>query len=173
MRGLPSILSSFLNEFNTFNNTGARMLHCINHMKLSIINRIFSVRTASFCHLLRNVIMDVITSRYEICKPLVIYRFYCMALYHSQTRRYWIKFEYYKCKTVAKYYLRLQNLWAMSNKKSSLHNLLLLRRILCAPCIHTLLLKMGASYVGHVSYLHNMLPSWSNLISKQSDDFLL
>ena len=32
MRGLPSILSLFRNEFNKFNNTGARMLHSIYHM---------------------------------------------------------------------------------------------------------------------------------------------
>ena len=29
MRGLPSILSLFRNEFNKFNNTGAQMLHDI------------------------------------------------------------------------------------------------------------------------------------------------
>ena len=32
MRGLPSILSLFRNEFNTFNNTRARMLDSIYHM---------------------------------------------------------------------------------------------------------------------------------------------
>ena len=32
MRGLPSILSLFRNDFNKFNNTRARMLHSINHM---------------------------------------------------------------------------------------------------------------------------------------------
>ena len=32
MRGLPSILSLFRNEFNKFNNTGARMLDFIFHM---------------------------------------------------------------------------------------------------------------------------------------------
>ena len=32
MRGLPSILSLFRNEFNKFNNTGARMLDSIYHM---------------------------------------------------------------------------------------------------------------------------------------------
>ena len=31
MGGLPSILSLFLHEFNTFNNTGARMLGSIYH----------------------------------------------------------------------------------------------------------------------------------------------
>ena len=42
MRGLPSILSLFRNEFNKFNNTRARMLDSIYHMiyferKLAII----------------------------------------------------------------------------------------------------------------------------------------
>ena len=32
MRGLPSILSLFRNEFNKFNNTRARMLYSIYHM---------------------------------------------------------------------------------------------------------------------------------------------
>ena len=58
MLGLPSILSLFRNKFNKFNNTGARMLDSIYHMTL------------------------------KICKPLVVYRFYCMALFHSQTRRH-------------------------------------------------------------------------------------
>ena len=34
MRGLPSILSLFRNKFNEFNNTGARMLDSIYHMRL-------------------------------------------------------------------------------------------------------------------------------------------
>ena len=33
MRGLPSISSLFRNEFDKFNNTRARMLDSINHMK--------------------------------------------------------------------------------------------------------------------------------------------
>ena len=37
MRGLPSILSLFRDEFNKFNNTGARMLDSIYHMALSIL----------------------------------------------------------------------------------------------------------------------------------------
>ena len=36
MRGLPSILSLFRNEFNKFNNTRARMLDSIYHMPLSV-----------------------------------------------------------------------------------------------------------------------------------------
>ena len=36
MRGLPSILS-FRNEFDKFNNTGARMLDSIYHMALRLL----------------------------------------------------------------------------------------------------------------------------------------
>ena len=37
------------------------MLDSIYHMTLKLIkNRIFGVKTSRFCHLLRNVIMDVI-----------------------------------------------------------------------------------------------------------------
>ena len=36
MRGLPSILSLFRNEFDKFNNTRARMLDSIYHMTLSV-----------------------------------------------------------------------------------------------------------------------------------------
>ena len=37
MRGLPSILSIFGNEFNKFNNTRARILDSIYHMALIIL----------------------------------------------------------------------------------------------------------------------------------------
>ena len=37
MRGLPSILSLFRNEFNKFNNTRARMLDSIYHMTLRLL----------------------------------------------------------------------------------------------------------------------------------------
>ena len=37
MRGLPSILFLFRNEFNKFNNTGARMLDSIYHMTLRLL----------------------------------------------------------------------------------------------------------------------------------------
>ena len=36
MRGLPSILSLFRNEFNEFNNTKARLLDYIYHMKITL-----------------------------------------------------------------------------------------------------------------------------------------
>ena len=37
MRGLRSILSLFCNEFNKFNNTGARMLDSIYHIILKLL----------------------------------------------------------------------------------------------------------------------------------------
>ena len=65
MRGLSSILALFRNEFSKFNNTGARMLDFIYHIKLKLKkNHIFGVKKSRFCHLLRNVIIDVITLRY-------------------------------------------------------------------------------------------------------------
>ena len=45
-RGLPSISSLFLNEFNKFNNTRARMLDSIYHMTLRLLlNLISAVKT--------------------------------------------------------------------------------------------------------------------------------
>ena len=37
MRGFPSILSLFGNEFNKFNNTGERMLDSIDHMTIKLL----------------------------------------------------------------------------------------------------------------------------------------
>ena len=42
MRGLPSILSLFRNEFNKFNNTGARMQDSIYHMTLRFFGNLIS-----------------------------------------------------------------------------------------------------------------------------------
>ena len=54
MRGLPSILSLVLYEFNKFNYAGARMLDSIDHMNLKILkNRIFGVKTPSLFLLLQ------------------------------------------------------------------------------------------------------------------------
>ena len=41
MRGLPSILSLFRNEFDKFNNTQAGMLDSIYHMSLKILKITF------------------------------------------------------------------------------------------------------------------------------------
>ena len=59
MRGLPSILSLFLNEFNKFNNTRARMLDSIYHMTNTLKSHFWRI-TLYFCHYERNVVMDVI-----------------------------------------------------------------------------------------------------------------
>ena len=50
IRGLPSILSLFRNEYNKFNNTGARMLDSIYHMTLKIHKKIafFRLKTSLF-----------------------------------------------------------------------------------------------------------------------------
>ena len=42
MRGLPSILSLFRNEFYKFNNTRARMLDSIYHMTLRLLRNLIS-----------------------------------------------------------------------------------------------------------------------------------
>ena len=60
MRGLPSILSLFRNEFNKFNNIGARMLDSIYHMRLKILKIAFWREKVKISPLLRNVIMAVI-----------------------------------------------------------------------------------------------------------------
>ena len=60
MRGLPSMLSLFRNEFNKFNNTRARMLDSIYHMTNTLKSH-FWLKTLSVCHYVRNVVMDVIT----------------------------------------------------------------------------------------------------------------
>ena len=60
MRGLLSILSLFRNEFNKFNNTRARMLDSIYHMTNTLKSN-FWHKTLSFCHYVRNVVMDAIT----------------------------------------------------------------------------------------------------------------
>ena len=60
MRGLPSILSLFRNEFNKFNNTRARMLDSIYHMT-NTLKSDFWRKTLQFCHYVRNLVMDVIT----------------------------------------------------------------------------------------------------------------
>ena len=89
MRGLPSILSLFRNEFNKFNNTRARMLDSIYHMTNTLKSHFWSKNIiilslcAQRCYGHHNV------SR-KFDKPLVVYRFYCMALFHSQTRRHMI-----------------------------------------------------------------------------------
>ena len=61
MRGLPSILSLFRNEFNKFNNTRARMLDSIYHMTNTLKSHFRRKNVILFCDYVRNVVMDVIT----------------------------------------------------------------------------------------------------------------
>ena len=49
MKGLPSILSLFRNEFIKFNKTGARMLDSNYFMTLKLLkNRIFRIKSQNF-----------------------------------------------------------------------------------------------------------------------------
>ena len=50
MSGLSNFSSLFRNEFNKFNNTGARILDSIYHMTSKYFNRFFGVKTSKFCH---------------------------------------------------------------------------------------------------------------------------
>ena len=46
------------------------------------------MKTANFCHRLCNVIKERQCVTLLICKPLFVYRLYCMAFYHFQRRRH-------------------------------------------------------------------------------------
>ena len=61
MRGLPSILSIFRNEFNKFNNTRVRMLDSIYHMTNTLKSHFRRKNVIILSLHVRNVIMDVIT----------------------------------------------------------------------------------------------------------------
>ena len=56
MRGLPSISSLFRNEFNKFNNIGARMLDSFFYHRTFKLLKIalFGVKTLIYCPILRN-----------------------------------------------------------------------------------------------------------------------
>ena len=58
MRGLPSILSLFRNEFNKSNKTRARILDSIYHMTNTFKSH-FWRKTLYLCYGVRNVVMDV------------------------------------------------------------------------------------------------------------------
>ena len=69
MRGLPSILSLFHNEFNKFNNTGARKLDSIYHMTSKLIKISF---------LCENLKKTFWVSLRKVTKS--VYRFYSIRL---------------------------------------------------------------------------------------------
>ena len=78
--GKPHILSLF----------STRLINSITqgilYMTLNLLKKAFFLEKVKDCHLLLSVKMDVI-----ICEPQVVNQFYCMALYHSQTRHDMIK----------------------------------------------------------------------------------
>ena len=80
MRGLPSILSLFRNEFNKFNNTRAQMLDSILSYDIMI--------TLKFHFWHKNVTIVSLCTQLVTFPDLVVYRFYCMTLLHSHTRRH-------------------------------------------------------------------------------------
>ena len=94
MRGLPSILSLFRNEFNKFNNTRARMLDSIYHMTKTLKSDFWrkNVIILSSC-------TQRCYGRHNVSRKS-IYRFYCMALFHSQTRRHMIMKIYHMTLTL-------------------------------------------------------------------------
>ena len=62
IRGLPSILSLFRNEFNKLNDTREQMLVSIYHMTLrSLLNLISAVKKRYNFVVVRNIVMAVIT----------------------------------------------------------------------------------------------------------------
>ena len=91
MRGLPSILSLFSNEFNKFNKTRARMLDSFYHMTFSYFEISFLPQKRYNFDIMYATLLWTSLRFPKIDKPLVVYRFYCMALFHSQTRRHMIK----------------------------------------------------------------------------------
>ena len=60
MRGLPSILSLFRNEFNKFNNTRARMLDSIYHMTNTLKYHFWRKNRYGFV-IMYATLLDVIT----------------------------------------------------------------------------------------------------------------
>ena len=90
MRGLPSILSLFRNEFNKFNKTRARMLDSIYHMALRLLRNLNSVVKRYTFVIMYATLLWTSLRVPLIHKPLVVYRFYCMVLFHSQTQRHMI-----------------------------------------------------------------------------------
>ena len=67
------------------------MLDSIYHMTLRLLkSHVCCKKRYNF--VIMNVVMDVMTFP-EIYKLLAVYRFYCMALFYSQTRRHMINIE--------------------------------------------------------------------------------
>ena len=91
MQDLPSILLLFRNEFHKLNNTGARMLDSFYHMTLKLFcNRVFGMKTSRFCKIYVTLLWASFHNVIKIHTSFMVYRFYNIAVYHSQTRRHLI-----------------------------------------------------------------------------------
>ena len=82
MRGLPSVLSIFRNEFNKFNNTGALMLDSFYHMTNTLKSHFWRKNV---------IILSLCTQRCYERHNVSRKSINLMALFHSQTRRHMIK----------------------------------------------------------------------------------
>ena len=59
------------------------------HVRFYLLYDITNTLESHFC--LKNVMFVIMCATFpKICKPLVVYQFYCMALFHSQMRRHMI-----------------------------------------------------------------------------------
>ena len=79
MQGLSSILSLFRNEFNKFNKTRINLSYDI---KITLKSHFWHKNVI----ILTSCTQRCYGSFLKICKSLVVYRFYWMALLHSQMR---------------------------------------------------------------------------------------
>ena len=85
MRDLPSSSSLFRIKFNNFNNIRARMLEYISLMASRLLwNLISGVKKCYNFDIMYAKLLWTSWRFSKICKPLVVYLFYCMALYHFQ-----------------------------------------------------------------------------------------
>ena len=77
MRGLPSILLLFHNEFNKFNNTGAGLLDSFYPMtlKTTFNSYFFCMKKLRLCHIYAMLLRTSLHSVTKICKSPVVYRF--------------------------------------------------------------------------------------------------
>ena len=69
MRGLSTILSLFRNEFNKFNNTGARLLDSIHCLTIQLLLNATILPYILYLTLSRKSL----DSGTKICKPVVVY----------------------------------------------------------------------------------------------------
>ena len=83
MRCLPSILSLFRNEFNKFNNRRARVLDDHDDIDITLKSHFCCKNDQIKWHYVHNVIIWASLRFPKICKPLVVYRFYCISSYEK------------------------------------------------------------------------------------------